>query len=50
MKKDKQINIRVPQKMYEAITSKAQTEYKEVSEIIRELVSKWLTRNSRKGE
>lgn len=42
MKKDKQINIRVPQKMYEAIEAKAQAEYKDVSEVIRELIVIWL--------
>lgn len=42
MKKDKQINIRVPSKMYEAISKKAGSEYKEISEVIRDLIVRWL--------
>lgn len=42
MKKDKQINIRVPQKMYEVLAIKAGLDFKDVSEIIRELIVIWL--------
>ena len=44
MKKDKQINVRVPQKMYDDLTARAKTEYKGITEVVRELIAKWIKR------
>jgi len=42
MKKDKQICIRVELRLLEALKAKAEQEMRELSEIIRELLVKWL--------
>ena len=40
--KEKQINVRVEAKMLEALQLKASQEYRQLSEIVRELLVKWL--------
>jgi hypothetical protein len=42
MAKNKQINFRVDPRLFEALKQKADQEMRELSEIIRELLVKWL--------
>ena len=44
MNKQKQINVRVTIKMMDALKAKAAQDYRELSEIIRELLIRWLKR------
>lgn len=42
MKKSKQLNVRISNKMFKAVTAKGATQFKEISVIVRELLGKWL--------